>query len=78
MPSCTPAWSRRRRDAGLDDQVVDAAHCVDISEPKTVCGLVPDYRLYTARRTLGRSAGHLPAAAHGRTRPGPAATTRHR
>ncbi|MFD3557333.1 hypothetical protein ACFWWA_35325 [Streptomyces goshikiensis] len=62
----------------MDDQVVDAAHCVDISEPKTVRGLIPDYRLYTARRTLSRSAAHPPAAAHGRTRPVPAATTRHR
>ncbi|MFI6006417.1 hypothetical protein ACIA98_39665 [Streptomyces sp. NPDC051366] len=45
----------RRREPGLDDQVVDAAlaaHCVDISEPKTVRGLMVDYRLYTARRAL--------------------------
>ncbi|WP_406514539.1 relaxase domain-containing protein (plasmid) [Streptomyces sp. NBC_00161] len=45
----------RRRDPGLDEQVVDAAlaaHCVDISEPKTVRGLMSDYRLYTARQAL--------------------------
>ncbi|MBT1188342.1 hypothetical protein HET69_31290 [Streptomyces sp. CJ_13] len=33
----------RRRDPGLDEQIVDAApaaHCVDISEPKTVRGLM--------------------------------------
>ncbi|MCX4482389.1 relaxase domain-containing protein [Streptomyces anulatus] len=42
----------RRRDPGLDDQVVAAAisaHCLDISEPKTVRGLEAGYRLYTAR-----------------------------
>ncbi|WP_406188160.1 MobF family relaxase [Streptomyces anulatus] len=41
-----------RRDPGLDDQVVAAAisaHCLDISEPKTVRGLEAGYRLYTAR-----------------------------
>ncbi|MFF1496634.1 MobF family relaxase [Streptomyces sp. NPDC058304] len=45
----------RRRDPGLDEQVVDtalAAHCMDISEPKTVRGLMSDYRLYTARMAL--------------------------
>ncbi|MEU5689918.1 MobF family relaxase [Streptomyces venezuelae] len=45
----------RRRDAGLDDQVVAAAistHCLDISEPKTVRGLEAGYRLYTARWAL--------------------------
>ncbi|WP_405434507.1 MobF family relaxase [Streptomyces anulatus] len=42
----------RRREPGLDDQVVAAAisaHCLDISEPKTVSGLEAGYRLYTAR-----------------------------
>ncbi|WBO68866.1 MobF family relaxase [Streptomyces camelliae] len=41
----------RRRDPGLDDQIVAAAistHCLDISEPKTVRGLEAGYRLYTA------------------------------
>ncbi|MFJ9675282.1 MobF family relaxase [Streptomyces sp. NPDC101221] len=45
----------RRRDPGLDDQVVAAAistHCLDISEPKTVRGLEAGYRLYTARWSL--------------------------
>ncbi|MGW1819435.1 MobF family relaxase [Streptomyces sp. NPDC002125] len=45
----------RRRDPGLDDQVVAAAisaHCVDISEPTTVRGLEAGYRLYTARWAL--------------------------
>ncbi|MCX4523861.1 relaxase domain-containing protein [Streptomyces anulatus] len=42
----------RRRDPGLDDRIVAAAvsaHCLDISEPKTVRGLEAGYRLYTAR-----------------------------
>ncbi|CAM5277927.1 MobF family relaxase [Streptomyces griseus] len=45
----------RRRDPGLDDQVVAAAisaHCLDISEPTTVRGLEAGYRLYTARWSL--------------------------
>ncbi|GAB2953664.1 hypothetical protein GCM10027028_64960 [Streptomyces sundarbansensis] len=45
----------RRREPGLDDQVVAAAisaHCLDISEPKTVRGLEAGYRLYTARWSL--------------------------
>ncbi len=45
----------RRRDPGLDDQIVAAAiatHCLDISEPKTSRGLEPGYRLYTARWAL--------------------------
>ncbi|MFB8351516.1 MobF family relaxase [Streptomyces niveus] len=45
----------RRREAGLDDRIVDAAiaaHCLDISEPKTTRGLLSDYRLYTARWVL--------------------------
>ncbi|MFJ4828308.1 hypothetical protein ACIP5L_34140 [Streptomyces bacillaris] len=45
----------RRRDPGLDDQVVAAAisaYCLDISEPKTVRGLEAGYRLYTARWAL--------------------------
>ncbi|MEU3901921.1 MobF family relaxase [Streptomyces sp. NPDC045251] len=45
----------RRRDPGLDDQVVAAAistHCLDITEPKTVRGLEAGYRLYTARWSL--------------------------
>ncbi|MDX3481995.1 MobF family relaxase, partial [Streptomyces scabiei] len=45
----------RRRDPGLDDQIVAAAistHCLDISEPTTVRGLEANYRLYTARWDL--------------------------
>ncbi|GGZ29907.1 hypothetical protein GCM10010300_85890 [Streptomyces olivaceoviridis] len=45
----------RRRDPGLDDQVVAAAistHCLDISEPTSVRGLEAGYRLYTARWSL--------------------------
>ncbi|WP_433394871.1 MobF family relaxase [Streptomyces sp. CA-146814] len=58
----------RRRDPGLDDQVVAAAistHCLDISEPKTIRGLEAGYRLYTARWALS----DLPARRHP---PGPA------
>ncbi|MFF6860245.1 MobF family relaxase [Streptomyces bacillaris] len=43
------------RDPGLDDQVVAAAisaHCLDITEPKTIRGLEAGYRLYTARWAL--------------------------
>lgn len=53
----------RRRDPGLDDQVVAAAistHCLDISEPKTIRGLEAGYRLYTAR--LGPCPTSPPAA----------------
>ncbi|MGW0929040.1 hypothetical protein [Streptomyces sp. NPDC002644] len=45
----------RRRDPGLDDQVVAGAiftHCLDITEPKTVRGREAGYRLYTARWAL--------------------------
>ncbi|MEU5445428.1 hypothetical protein [Streptomyces griseofuscus] len=45
----------RRRAPGLDDQVVAAAisaHCLDITEPRTVRGLEAGYRLYTARWPL--------------------------
>ncbi|MEU2357983.1 MobF family relaxase [Streptomyces misionensis] len=45
----------RRRDPGLDDQIVAAAistHCLDITEPKTIRGLEAGYRLYTARWSL--------------------------
>ncbi|MFE2078020.1 MobF family relaxase [Streptomyces misionensis] len=45
----------RRRDPGLDDQVVAAAistHCLAITEPKTIRGLEAGYRLYTARWSL--------------------------
>ncbi|MFE4019287.1 hypothetical protein ACFXPZ_18020 [Streptomyces sp. NPDC059101] len=38
----------RRRDPGLDDAIVDAAlatYCLDISEPKTLRGRMPAYRL---------------------------------
>ncbi|WP_189594742.1 MobF family relaxase [Streptomyces massasporeus] len=53
----------RRRDPGLDDQIVAAAistHCLDISEPKTVRGLESGYRLYTVRWDLS----DLPARRH--------------
>lgn len=59
----------RRRDPGLDDQMVAAAistHCLDITEPKTIRGLEADYRLYTARWALS----DLPARR--RRPPGPA------
>ncbi|MER6611587.1 hypothetical protein ABT282_38525 [Streptomyces sp. NPDC000927] len=45
----------RRREPGLDDDIVDAAvatHCLDISEPKTLRGHMPVYRFYTARWPL--------------------------
>ncbi|MGA5226211.1 hypothetical protein [Streptomyces koyangensis] len=58
----------RRRDPGLDDQIVAAAistHCLDITEPKTIRGLEAGYRLCTARWALS----DLPAR---RRPPGPA------
>ncbi|MGW3177540.1 hypothetical protein [Streptomyces sp. NPDC001153] len=45
----------RRREPGLDEQIVDAAratYCLDISELKTLRGLLPAYLLYTARWSL--------------------------
>ncbi|MCX4598830.1 relaxase domain-containing protein [Streptomyces sp. NBC_01549] len=45
----------RRREPGLDEEIVDAAiatHCLDISEPKTLRGHMPAYRFYTARWPL--------------------------
>lgn len=48
----------RRRDPGLDEQIVAAAistYCLDISEPKSTRGLLSDYRLYTARWALSDS-----------------------
>ncbi|MCX5078620.1 hypothetical protein OHA84_37045 [Streptomyces sp. NBC_00513] len=45
----------RRREPGLDEMIVATAistYCLDISEPKTVIGLLSDYRLYTARWSL--------------------------
>lgn len=45
----------RPREPGLDERIVDAAidaHCLDIGGPKTVRGLLSDYRLYTARWAL--------------------------
>ncbi|MFD8395384.1 hypothetical protein ACFV2N_40895 [Streptomyces sp. NPDC059680] len=38
----------RRREPGLDERIVDAAlarYCLDISEPRTLRGLLPAYRL---------------------------------
>ncbi|MCL7496079.1 relaxase domain-containing protein [Streptomyces sp. MCA2] len=45
----------RCREPGLDERIVDAAlatYCLDISEPKTLRGRMPAYRLYTARWSL--------------------------
>ncbi|MGW4994951.1 relaxase domain-containing protein [Streptomyces mirabilis] len=45
----------RRREPGLDEEIVDAAiatHCLDITEPKTLRGHMPAYRFYTARWPL--------------------------
>ncbi|MHB0895697.1 MobF family relaxase [Streptomyces sundarbansensis] len=81
----------RRRDPGLDDQVVAAAistHCLDISEPTTVRGLEAGYRLTPPAGPCPTSPPH---AAHplrltrtgaprptpaSRPRPGPRARTR--
>ncbi|WP_228974742.1 hypothetical protein [Streptomyces sp. DH12] len=60
----------RRRDPGLDDQVVAAAiftHCLDISEPTTTIGPLSDYRLHTARWSLS----DLPARRRPPAVPGP-------
>ncbi|MFF5638278.1 MobF family relaxase [Streptomyces sp. NPDC012825] len=59
----------RRREPGLDETIVDtaiAAHCLDITEPKTTRGLLADYRLYTthwAHPDPARSRRRVPAAA---------------
>ncbi|MFD4759501.1 hypothetical protein ACFWOJ_11545 [Streptomyces sp. NPDC058439] len=45
----------RRREPSLDGRIVDAAiaaHCLDISEPKTLRGRMPAYLFYTARWSL--------------------------
>ncbi|MHB6912835.1 MobF family relaxase [Streptomyces sp. DB-54] len=45
----------RRREPGLDEAIVDAAlatYCLDISEPNTLRGRMPAYRLYTTRWSL--------------------------
>ncbi|WP_323138294.1 MULTISPECIES: hypothetical protein [unclassified Streptomyces] len=42
----------RPREPGLDERIVDAAlaaHCTDITEPRTQRGRSPEYRLYTTR-----------------------------
>lgn len=66
----------RRRDPGLDDQVVAAAistHCLDISEPKTVRGREAGYRLYTAQWALADlPARRRPPAVHDPDRQPPA------
>ncbi|MEV1049296.1 MobF family relaxase [Streptomyces sp. NPDC049916] len=66
----------RRRDPGLDDQVVAAAistHCLDISEPNTIRGREAGYRLYTARWALSDlPARHRPPAAPDPERRSPA------
>ncbi|MGW7230741.1 MobF family relaxase [Streptomyces cyaneofuscatus] len=65
----------RRRDPGLDDQVVAAAistYCLDISEPKTVRGLEAGYRLYTARWALPDLPARRPPAVHDPDRQPPA------
>lgn len=84
----------RRRDPGLDEEIVAAAisaHCLDISEPKTIRGLEPGYRLYTARwacPTSPLATDHPPPrptrtgtprpTPASRPRPGPRARTRGR
>ncbi|MEU1519013.1 MobF family relaxase [Streptomyces sp. NPDC005811] len=69
----------RRRAPGLDEKIVNAAiatHCLDITEPKTLRGRMPAYRLYTARWPLTDpparrppdaepKAGHRPPAGPG-------------
>ncbi|MEU8687612.1 hypothetical protein [Streptomyces sp. NPDC048665] len=67
----------RRRDPGLDVQIVAAAlftHCLDVSEPKTVRGLESGYRLYTARWALSDLPARRrpPAPAHDPDRQPPA------
>ncbi|MET9887630.1 MobF family relaxase [Streptomyces sp. NPDC006430] len=67
----------RRRDPGLDDQIVAAAisaHCLDISEPTSVRGLEAGYRLYTARWALSdlRARRRPPTSAPGPDRHPPA------
>ncbi|MYS40670.1 relaxase domain-containing protein [Streptomyces sp. SID5998] len=62
----------RRRDPGLDDQVVAAAistHCLDISEPTSVRGLEASYRLYTARWSVAGLTRHPPTTAPDRQPP---------
>ncbi|MFF3543250.1 hypothetical protein ACFYXD_15530 [Streptomyces platensis] len=56
----------RRRELGLDERTVDAAlatYCLDISEPKTLRGRMPAYRLYTARWSLADLEADRPTAA---------------
>ncbi|MGW5497718.1 relaxase domain-containing protein [Streptomyces olivaceoviridis] len=51
----------RRREPGLDERIVDAAlatYCVDISEPKTLRGLLPAYHRCTARWSPADSRHH--------------------
>ncbi|MEV5982104.1 hypothetical protein [Streptomyces sp. NPDC052114] len=52
----------RHREPDLDEHIVDAAlarYCVDISEPKTLRGRMPAYRLYIARWSLADlTSGH--------------------
>ncbi|MFE9476837.1 hypothetical protein [Streptomyces griseofuscus] len=68
----------RGRDSGLDDQVVAAAisaHCLAISEPKSVRGLEAGYRLCTARWSLSDLPSRRRAPAASRNRPRYAAST---
>lgn len=40
------------REPGLDERIVDAAlaaHCTDVTKPRTERSRSPEYRLYTAR-----------------------------
>ncbi|MFG2097182.1 MobF family relaxase [Streptomyces sp. NPDC048612] len=63
----------RRREPDLDEQIVDTAlatYCVDISEPKTLRGRMPAYRLYTARWSLADLPGRRPPAADPALEPG--------
>ncbi|MGW1917566.1 hypothetical protein ACWCQS_44650 [Streptomyces sp. NPDC002076] len=54
-----------RREPGL---AALATYCLDISEPKTLRGLLPAYRLYTAHWSSGRPRTRPTPADH---RPGP-------
>ncbi|MGV4988476.1 hypothetical protein ACVB8X_35465 [Streptomyces sp. NRAIS4] len=80
----------RRREPGLDERIVAAAiatYCLDINEPKTLRGLLPAYRLYTARWSLSdleparrlppQTGSPQPTRAH-RPRPGPRTWSRGR
>ncbi|MFE3903770.1 MobF family relaxase [Streptomyces sp. NPDC059153] len=72
----------RRREPILDGRIVDAAiaaHCLDISEPKTLRGRMPVHRFYTARWSLADPPAYRrPPDAEPRTGSGPPAPGRPR